>query len=85
MQRLQKKGFFWTVLFVTFLFLLHNPNTFSLSSLSSLSHLKLTPSKVVVPPGMDPGTPRTPNPFHRPPMPSHACDTAHQASDSVHV
>ncbi len=32
-----------------------NPNTFSLSSLSRLSHLKLTPSKGVVPPDSNPG------------------------------
>ncbi len=55
----------------------HNPNTFSLSSLSSLSHLKLTSSKVVVPPGIDPGTPRTPIPWT--PMPSHTCNAARPA------
>ncbi len=49
-----------------------NPNSLYLSSLSSLSHLKLTPSKGVVPPV--PGTPRTPIPS--PPMPSHNSDAA---------
>ncbi len=33
-----------------------NPYSLYLSSLSSLSHLKLTPSKGVVPPGFEPGT-----------------------------
>ena len=36
-----------------------NLNTFSLSSCSSLSHLKLTPSNVMAPPGIESGTPRT--------------------------
>ncbi len=59
-----------------------NPNTFSLSSLSSLPHLKLTPSKVVFPPGIDPGTPR--KPIHWPPMPSPACDPARPAIPYVY-
>ncbi len=54
-----------------------NPIIFFAIFLSSLSHLKLTSSKVVVPPRIDPGTPRTPIPWT--PMPSHTCDAARTA------
>ncbi len=59
-----------------------NSSIFSLSALSSLSHLKLTPSKRVDPPRIEPGTPRTPIPW--PPMLSHACDAARAAIPYVY-